>query len=98
MTRTKSFPQKDAGRKRNRSIRKFVNYLLGLQEVSIIGEPERNVKQIKIISIITVPDLLFNGYRHPEFSSQYIVTLSNAIPQEEFRKKVRVAFGFERQT
>jgi len=67
----------------------FVDSLKGLQEHAQmeIRDP------FKITSILTVPDLTFKGYRHPQMSRQFIVTLNKAIEQKVFREKVNEAFG-----
>ena len=72
----------------------ILNEIVGLQEQA---EMENN-GLLKITSIVTVPDLFWRGYRHPEMSRQFIVTFNQAVNQKEFRQKMRDIFGVKGQT
>ena len=68
--------------KTKKHTRTFFQKLLGLQEHSTFSRMDL---PLRVASVVKVPDLIFNGYRHPEFSSQYIINFNHPCRRGDFK-------------
>ncbi len=77
-----------------RHAERLVKQLRNTQEQAEM-ETLRQPEALRMVSLWTVPDLTFRGYRYPDHSRQFIITLNQAISKKDFSRLVKHAIDME---